>query len=748
MIYKGGGEAVKVKHSKYYKTILAMYLIIVAAYAVVLVGVFSYYSYSSFSAMNEKNMQLAAEQIKESVDERLRMEESTTSQLIGNEKFSDLMINNTYLNKMLFQQELNRISGYFANRGSSITVLYGRESDEAISPTIISEKKRFFSDMRFSADGIEEIEAFIKSGNTKEYFAAASNVNGENRLTVFKKMRLYAYNNVVFCYSYSYDYILDNVYSDETSVSVARDGKILITNGTFSSEDNIRLAQKAGEGIKSASGIFGGERYKIYTVKSDVNDWSYILTVSDGERLGVIKKISLIAVFIFIIAVGIGGFVIKQFTEVVYKPIRKLVDSTDIEKEELDDEFAALKKAIETGNGRYNESLSMENDAIAKKGLIKDILNCSFSPSRINELINKHSLLWLEEKCFIIVFVITNATELQKTLGEIDFYKVRDELAELLSDKINEETECETVRLSAERFAAVVRGRKSEALERLIVEQINHIEYTTSVKIKVFISDVVSGADNMGKEYCRITENIVVGRLNSPVIVEHSNGAINSSAVYYPIELEKNLIENTVKGAKESVRLCIERLFDGNADFGTDKDNTQLIFALTSTVNRVLQALNENSETVFGSDIKLYNELALCSDNSDMKAITEAVFLHICSFVKRQEEKIGKDLATEMLRFVDENYQKEITLYDIAENFNYSINYISRAFTRETGRNFRDYLNMIRVVKAKDLLSSGDYTIAQVAVMVGCSNANSFIRMFKRSEGITPGQYMENKDKK
>ena len=30
--------------------------------------------------------------------------------------------------------------------------------------------------------------------------------------------------------------------------------------------------------------------------------------------------------------------------------------------------------------------------------------------------------------------------------------------------------------------------------------------------------------------------------------------------------------------AKESVRLCIERLFDGNADFGTDKDNTQLIF--------------------------------------------------------------------------------------------------------------------------------------------------------------------------
>ena len=735
----------KVKHSKYYKTILAMYLIIVAAYAVVLVGVFSYYSYSSFSAMNEKNMNLAAEQIKESVDERLRMEESTTSQLIGNEKFSDLMMNNTYLNKMLFQQDLNRISGYFANRGSNITVLYGRESNEAISPVKISGKKEFFSDMRFSSADIEEIETFIKEGNTKDYFAAASNVNGENRLTVFKKMRLYANNNVIFCYSYSYDYILDNVYSEDSSVSVARDGKILITNGTFDSVDNIKLAEKAHNKNENgpASATIDGERYKIYTVKSDVNDWSYILTVSDGERLGVIKRISLVAIFIFIVAIGIGSFVIQRFTEIVYKPIRKLVDSADVEKEESDDEFATLKKAIETGKSRYNESLATENEAIAKKGLIKDILNSSFSLKEINERIKKHSLLWLNEECFIIVFVITNATELQKTLGEIDFYKVRDELSELLSDKINKEAECETVRLSVERFASVVRGEKSEALEKYIIEQINHIEYTTSVKIKVFISDVVSGANNIGKEYFRISENIVVGRLNSPVIVEHSNGVINNKAVYYPIELEKNLIENTLKGAKESVKLCIERLFEGNGEFNNDKDNTQLIFALTATVNRILQALDKSSEEVFTNEIKLYNELALCSDNSVMKEITEAVFLHICGFVEKQEEEIGRDLADEMLRFVEENYEKEISLYDIAEKFNYSINYISRAFTRETGRNFKDYLSMVRIAKAKDLLKSGNYTIAQVAVMVGCSNANSFIRMFKRSEGITPGQYIE-----
>lgn len=737
----------KKKHSKYYKTILSMYLVIVAAYAIVLVGVFSYYSYNSFSAMNEKNMRLAAEQIKESVDERLRIEESTTSQIIENEKFSDMMINNTYLNKMLFQRELNRICGYFVNQGSSITVLYGMESKEAVSPDKVSGKETFFSDMHFSPDDIEKVENFIKNGNAKDYLAVASNVNGENRLTILKKMRLYAYNNVIFCYSYSYDYILDNVYSQNSSVSVCRDGEILITNGSFSDEDNIKLAEIAAGGkqdIKPKDARFNGERYKIYTVSSDVNDWSYIFTVSDSERLGVIKRISLVAVFIFLLAIGIGGFVIKQFTEVVYKPIRKLVDSADVEKEEFDDEFAALKKAIETGKKHYNEATTDENETVARKGLIKDILNSSFSLREINERIKKHSLLWLDEECFVIVFVITNATELQKMLGEIDFYKVRDELSELLSDKINETMECETVRLSQERFAAVVRGEKSESLEKYIVEQINNIEYTTSVKIKVFISDVVSGADKIGKEYCRISENVVIGRLNSPVIVEHPNGFINSNAVYYPIELEKNLIENTIKGAKESVKLCIERLYEGNAGLNSKKDNTQLIFALTSTVNRVLQALDETCETVFGSDIKLYNELALCNDNADMKVITEAIFLHICSFVERQEEEIGKDLATEMLRFVDENFEKEISLYDIAERFNYSINYISRAFTRETGRNFKDYLNMVRVTKAKDLLSSGNYTIAQVAVMVGCLNANSFIRMFKRSEGITPGQYVEN----
>lgn len=434
----------------------------------------------------------------------------------------------------------------------------------------------------------------------------------------------------------------------------------------------------------------------------------------------------------------------------VYNPVRKLVDNAEIDDTDLDDEFAALKNAIDTGKSRYDElQRYIQDNNGAKENFLKDILNRNFSVRGLRTNMAKYSLEWLDSGCFLIIFSIVNANRLQHELGDISFYNVRDELVDMLADKINETMESETVRLSAERFAAIVKGERADDLEKYLIEQVSRIEYRTSVEIKVFISDMIYRADDLGKEYYKISEKVSSSLMHSRAIVEYGDSLLNKNMLYYPIELEKNLIENTLHGAKESVKLRLERLFEENfSDELPERDSTQLIFGVTATVNRILQVLDVETETVFGSNIKLYNELALCKADSDMKNLIENVFMHLCEFIEKQNEEQGRDLADEMLRFVDENYSKEISLYDIAEKFNYSIHYISRAFTRETGRNFKDYLSMVRVAKAKDLLRSGNYTIAQVTSMVGCTNANSFIRMFKRCEGITPGQYVESTKKK
>lgn len=55
--------------------------------------------------------------------------------------------------------------------------------------------------------------------------------------------------------------------------------------------------------------------------------------------------------------------------------------------------------------------------------------------------------------------------------------------------------------------------------------------------------------------------------------------------------------------------------------------------------------------------------------------------------------------------------------------------------------NFSEYVNGLRMRRAKQLLTSLHLKIQEIASAVGYQNVNSFIRMFKRYSGMTPGEY-------
>ena len=54
---------------------------------------------------------------------------------------------------------------------------------------------------------------------------------------------------------------------------------------------------------------------------------------------------------------------------------------------------------------------------------------------------------------------------------------------------------------------------------------------------------------------------------------------------------------------------------------------------------------------------------------------------------------------------------------------------------------FKQYLTLLRIAKAKDLLTSTNEKIDDIAIECGFNNRNSFIRSFKQAVGTTPGQY-------
>ncbi|GGD48467.1 response regulator transcription factor [Paenibacillus nasutitermitis] len=98
-------------------------------------------------------------------------------------------------------------------------------------------------------------------------------------------------------------------------------------------------------------------------------------------------------------------------------------------------------------------------------------------------------------------------------------------------------------------------------------------------------------------------------------------------------------------------------------------------------------------------------------------------------------------LVQSIIQFIENQYQESITLKMLGETFHASPNYISRVFKQEVGRGLFDYLNEIRIDKAKALLKDYRYKIYEVAEKVGFKSQVHFAIVFHKYVGKPPKEY-------
>lgn len=105
----------------------------------------------------------------------------------------------------------------------------------------------------------------------------------------------------------------------------------------------------------------------------------------------------------------------------------------------------------------------------------------------------------------------------------------------------------------------------------------------------------------------------------------------------------------------------------------------------------------------------------------------------------------AEELAERMKRYIEKHLDNpELTLNDVAEHLNRSYSYVSACFSKTVGMPFTVYLQKRRVATAMRLLAETEESVAQVARLVGYELTGSFIRLFKKEIGMTPGQYRDS----
>lgn len=179
-------------------------------------------------------------------------------------------------------------------------------------------------------------------------------------------------------------------------------------------------------------------------------------------------------------------------------------------------------------------------------------------------------------------------------------------------------------------------------------------------------------------------------------------------------------------------------------NFVSGKESGVFITLKVSQKNDIItilnKILNEKKNPDIGSELLNYllvMELFVL--------ISRALKMEWESSIKNKSPKI-KELIQVSVNYIHNNYERDISLKDIAQYVFLSTSYFTRAFKEEMGISPISYLLKLRIERAKELLKETDKRISDIALSVGFSNQQRFNDIFKKYVKLTPLQYRKKKD--
>ena len=99
------------------------------------------------------------------------------------------------------------------------------------------------------------------------------------------------------------------------------------------------------------------------------------------------------------------------------------------------------------------------------------------------------------------------------------------------------------------------------------------------------------------------------------------------------------------------------------------------------------------------------------------------------------------DYITQIKNYIEAHYGQKLSLSDVAEHFSISYAHLSHVFSSTMNLSFTEYLTLVRMQHAQQMICEPNYTIQEISYMCGYENQFSFTRAFKKYYGISPTGY-------
>lgn len=214
---------------------------------------------------------------------------------------------------------------------------------------------------------------------------------------------------------------------------------------------------------------------------------------------------------------------------------------------------------------------------------------------------------------------------------------------------------------------------------------------------------------------------------------------------YYFSFLDENKIVNALKtGNMEAVKADVEQLIELNKSRGVSYSFlSALVVELWNTGIRYVQEKQLGSQQLLAEEEYkvLVNKNRTPSEFNDYVKRLLHFYERIIADTAAKSESRSDTVIGLVTAYIEKNYHRDIYLESISDEIGLSAKHVSRTFKEGTGTSITDYIGLVRISKAKEMLLHTDYRINEIAERVGISSRTTFLRVFKKIEGISPADF-------
>ena len=494
--------------------------------------------------------------------------------------------------------------------------------------------------------------------------------------------------------------------------------------------------------------------YRVFSVDSRILNGSYLYFIPENLERAKARQIQIFTFIGLFVCTLLGLFLSFLMSKRNYDPVRKLIaifdrsdgmsDGIPGGKDEFnrEDEFNWIeKRAIDTQRTLGN------NYRVLRNHCIHTLLEKPFDPVHGKSEMERYNISLAGEWNLVAVFTIPGFPSSGKVLSENEIevinamqYIVRHIFIEAVDNSFSAEI-CD----AGEYTAAIINWTGD--MDTFVTQLEEIIEYTQQEAGDLLCYPVVTalgeprrGIEGVYYSNLEAMETLRYLDLNTGQSIMHYKDIRYSGGKYrYSHETERKLINLIRVGDAEAAVDLLRQIWAENPDYQNNRKMTRLLSY--NILGSLAQGMEQDTapEDMLPLDFSLENipprELA----DTLEKAVNDICRSNSLLRLERREYQ----LSAKVKKYIEENYKNPDTNIAITSlHFGLSPKYLSGVFKEETGLGLLDYINTLRIEESKRLLKSG-CDVNETAERSGFRGVGTFIRVFKKLTGVTPGQYRE-----